>query len=60
MPCIDAGRSGTRPMASWIVSANLAGNAVSSTIIGTPAVRCSRATFRPSAVCVSMMIAKRS
>ena len=51
MPRSAAGRGGSLPIASTIVSANLAGSAVSSTIIGTPGSACSRATFRPSAVC---------
>ena len=54
MPTKRAGRSGSRPRASTMVAANLIGSAVSSTIIGTPGCRCSRATFRPSAVWVSI------
>jgi hypothetical protein len=46
--------------ASTMVSANLAGSAVSSTIIGTPASTCSAATFTPSAVWVSIRSPKRS
>ncbi len=41
-----------------MVAANLIGSAVSSTIIGTPGCRCSRATFRPSAVWVSIIDAE--
>jgi len=44
------GRSASRPSASLIVSLNLAGKAVSSTIIGTPGSVCSNATLIPSAV----------
>ncbi|EWS63756.1 hypothetical protein Y695_03007 [Hydrogenophaga sp. T4] len=43
-----------------MVSANLMGKAVSSTIIGVAAFRCSRATFTPSAVWVSIITPKRS
>ena len=58
MPSNCAGRSGSRPSASTMVAANLIGSAVSSTIIGTPGCRCSRATFRPSAVWVSIIDAE--
>ena len=70
MPSNFTGRSGGWPSASSMVAANLIGNAVSSTIIGTPGCRCSRATFTPSAVwvsmvtpwraCTSRMVARRS
>jgi hypothetical protein len=53
------GRSGSWPSASTMVAANLIGSAVSSTTIGTPGTSCSRATFRPSAVWVSISVPKR-
>ena len=56
MPRSAGGGSGCTPSASTMVAANLAGSAVSSTIIGTPGCRCSRATFRPSAVWVSIIV----
>jgi hypothetical protein len=59
MPSNFAGRSGSQPRASTMVAANLMGSAVSSTIIGTPGTRCSRATFTPSAVWVSIITPKR-
>jgi hypothetical protein len=42
-----------------MVAANLAGNAVSSTSIGTPGRACARPTFRPSAVWVSIITPRR-
>ena len=56
MPSSPAGRSGSRPRASRMVSANLAGKAVSRTIIGTPGSTRSAATLTPSAVWVSIMV----
>ena len=50
-----AGRAGSRPSASRMVSANLTGSAVSRQMSGTPARRCSSPTFTPSAVCGSIM-----
>ena len=46
--------AGSRPRASRMVSANLAGSAVSRHISGTPGSRCSSPTLRPSAVCGSI------
>ena len=42
--------------ASTIVAANLMGNAVSNTNMGTPGLANGTATFKPSAVCVSIMM----
>src|SRR5579862_3034806 len=49
------GISGSRPSASRMVAANLAGSAVSRHTSGTPGSRCSSPTFTPSAVCGSMV-----
>ncbi len=59
-PAKSAGRAGSRPSASTIVSANFAGCAVSRQMVGSASSRCSSATFTPSAVCGSMVRPWRS
>ena len=61
IPAKRSGMSGSRPVASMMVSANFTGSAVSRHTIGVDTwSRRPRATWMPSAVCGSTMTPRRS